>query len=255
MAKGTALPLFAFLGGATFLFLFRSELRDLINRLRKLPTGIELDPATPKVEQRKVERAASKFWPKFFGMPGAVIFDAAAAFAGPMAAAAVGAIARTASSNSSGPTEPGEVKLKDLPGLDRSQAIGDLERLLHVALEKEGVPQEDRVDRLIRLLSEARIEADFERIYRVIYGSQIRGLRMLGSEGRISLADARKRFDAVISDYPGFYKEGSFDEWLAFLTRMALVAKTEEDMLALTPLGQDFLVFLARRGYSDAKPY
>lgn len=155
----------------------------------------------------------------------------------------------------SGPSQAsGDIQLQDIPGLGRTEAIAELEKLLHSALEAQTETAEARVNRLIRLLAEARLTAEFERIYRVIYGSQIAGLNALNSEGRVLLEDARRRFEPVALAHPDLYKDGGFDRWLGFLLHTGLVTRRDE-AVELTPLGRDFLVFLTQRGYREDRPF
>jgi hypothetical protein len=144
------------------------------------------------------------------------------------------------------------IQLKDIPGLSRTEAIAELEKRLHALLT--AVSAEERVDRLVRLLAESRLEAEFERIYRVIYGSQIAGLRILNMERRVSIEDARKRFEPIAAAYPEAYRDYGFDGWLGFLINTGLVER-KGDMLELSPLGRDFLLFLTARGMREDKPF
>jgi hypothetical protein len=66
---------------------------------------------------------------------------------------------------------PGE--LKALPGIGRTKAIEAIDRELHAALKIHD--ENSRIDILVRFLAQARLGPAFERIYRVIFGSQIAG--------------------------------------------------------------------------------
>lgn len=143
--------------------------------------------------------------------------------------------------------------LADLPGLGRTEAIAALERQLHDSLERE-VPDGQRVDRLVRLLAEARITAAFEAAYRVIFGSQIQGLRTLNERGGAVLeGEVRKYFEEVSAKFPDVYGSFSFEEWLGFLLRQGLVERGAK--INITPLGIDFLHFLTARQLPENKPF
>jgi len=151
-------------------------------------------------------------------------------------------------------SDPSRIVLKDLPGLARTDAIANLERVLHAALVN--IPPEEQVDRLVRLLAEARIATEFEKIYRLIFGSQIAGLRELNSRHSVPTAEARRRFDEeVVPANPDFYRgeQFTFEQWLGFLRNSGLVAEAEE-RLSLTPLGKDFLGYLTALGLREDRP-
>jgi hypothetical protein len=260
LLKGVAWPAAALIGGAVVLKRYDEEIRDLIPRIQEA-IGWKFGPRPPNEEQAQVgsaiaaSNAAALANPKVVLHSPTVEKGASIAISGnPQAGSSPVAVGGDASS-AGALTDPTQIVLKDLPGLGRTPAIADLERLLHAALNQGDDSNEDRIDRLVRLLAEARIATEFERIYRIIFGSQIRGLRILNQEGAIPIADARQRFNAVIKDFPDFYNSNSFDSWINFLIEVALVAKDNKDMLILTPLGKDFLHFLTQRGYSENRPY
>jgi hypothetical protein len=54
--------------------------------------------------------------------------------------------------------------------------------------------EDEKRDLFIRVLAQSQLEATFERIYNMIFGSQIAGLRRLNELGRVSIEDARAFF-------------------------------------------------------------
>jgi hypothetical protein len=73
-----------------------------------------------------------------------------------------------------------------------SPAIERLERQLHTQLSAiTNVSEDEKRDLLVRILAQAQLEAAFERIYNIIFGSQIAFLRRLnGPALRLSVEDA-----------------------------------------------------------------
>lgn len=149
-------------------------------------------------------------------------------------------------------TEPG--KLKEFPGMMRTPAIARVERQLYAGLAaRKDVKPEEREALLVRLLAQSQLEAAFERIYNLIFGSQIAGLRELNTRGRVTGNEAREFFKGVKSRFADFYKGYSFEAWLGFLVSNGLVVR-DQDILQITDLGRDFLIYLTGRRLPENKP-
>ena len=149
-------------------------------------------------------------------------------------------------------TEPG--KLKEFPGMIRTPAIERVERLLHASLAaKTDIKPEEREPFLLRVLAQSQLEATFERVYGLIFGSQIAGLRGLNTRGRVTVDGAREFFKGVESLYADFYKAYGFEGWLGFLINNGLVTRNG-DILEITDLGRDFLMYLTARRLPENKP-
>jgi hypothetical protein len=91
-------------------------------------------------------------------------------------------------------------ELKELPGFPRTPAIENLERQFHTSLEY--IEGDKRKDVLVRLLAQARLETAFERIYRLIFGSQIALLKRLNGTSLITIDEARSLFTAYAAQFP-----------------------------------------------------
>lgn len=220
--------------GAVVILLFRKDVRGLADRIEQIGP-VKMATATPQAtEQKRIASEGS-------GDPTGVRLQPQ--------------VTDQKRDAEAGSPDADVVQLKPLRGRGRTQATADLELRIHSAMLSEKVPDLERVDLLVHLLAEARIDMEFERIYRLIFGSQIRALKILNQEGRITVADARTRFQEVVAEHPDFYgKPDAFDNWLGFGLRTALVINND-DVLMLSPLGYDFLHFLTRRGYSEDKVY
>ena len=70
---------------------------------------------------------------------------------------------------------------------------------------------------LIRQLAVARLSTVFERIYSLLFGSQIVGLRRLAHSDKASLEEAKDFFEPYRRQYEEFYKDYGFEGWLGFL--------------------------------------
>jgi hypothetical protein len=156
---------------------------------------------------------------------------------------------RAASTAVATSTPPGE--LRALPGYIRSEPIAAIERSLHAALQQ--VPEGDRIDVLVRELAQARLERVFERIYNLIFGSQILGLRRLNERPSVTIDEARAFFEEFRQANPDAYGSIGFEEWLGFLLNQGLVTR-DGSSIAITDLGRDFLFYLAANRLPEGKP-
>lgn len=110
---------------------------------------------------------------------------------------------------------------------------------------------------LIRLLSQAKIEAHFEMTYNYIFGSQIEALKRLNQNGPVNLDQAKVFFKSYEDKYPQFYggPNGSgFDSWIRFLIFQELV-KQDGNIISITDIGRDFLIYIISKGRSENKPW
>lgn len=146
--------------------------------------------------------------------------------------------------------QPGSVELKQLPGVGRTPAIEQVEREIHVSLSK--IDEENRTDILVRSLAESQLAATFERIYNVIFGSQITVLKRLNELGQVSIADAKEFYEQVAADHPDVYSRFSFEAWLGFLISQGLV-RTHDGFLQITELGREFLLYITVRRMPENK--
>ena len=142
---------------------------------------------------------------------------------------------------------------KSLPGITRTVAVEDLERLLRQEIST--IPDRDRVDMLLLELSQARLTAHFERAYRAIFGTQILGLRRL-NERRIpvGLDDLKAFFVENTAPFPATYENYGFEGWLGFMLNEKLIRYTGEQ-IEISPVGKDFLIYMTDKGISEEKPF
>lgn len=143
-------------------------------------------------------------------------------------------------------------ELKDLPGFSRTEAIAAVERNLRASLQQ--IDEGKRFDVLVRVVAEARLVAFFERIYGLIFGSQIQLLRLLNIEN-LKIDAVKAFFDTVQAQYPEvFNKSDAFDSWLGFLIGNGLVRRSGDEV-EITEYGRDFLVFLTGQRLPENKQY
>ena len=132
--------------------------------------------------------------------------------------------------------------------------IASQESIVRKGLEKHKIDADNMERVLVHLLAEQTIINYFERLYIMIYGSQIRALQSLNVAGvaGIDVLILRPFYDEVTALWPNVYANYSFQQWLEFLITMGLISRTG-DNVRLTLEGQEFLKYLIQRGYSAHK--
>lgn len=98
----------------------------------------------------------------------------------------------------------------------------------------------------------------YETIYRAIFGTQMQMLEnandLVPQSLRVPVTEKlfRDHEEAVHAQFPTYAT--SFPAWVGFLMGHGLL-QAAPDGYVITPLGQDFLTYLARNGLSRVKPF
>jgi hypothetical protein len=123
------------------------------------------------------------------------------------------------------------------------------ESRIHTELEKQQIAMPAERERiLVRFLAGATIALEFERIYADIWGSQIASLQFLNSASPgVASTRLQPAYDRAAKQWPAFYKNYSFENWLGFLERNGLVEITGST-IAIRLLGREFLKHLVHQG-------
>ena len=99
-------------------------------------------------------------------------------------------------------------------------------------------------DSLIRELASFQLAVEYERIYHLIFKSQIDLLQRLeGMKDTLSREEAMEYYKESKKKYPQAYFNFTFDNWLAFLTTSSLVLE-EKSFLKITNNGRAFLTYI-----------
>lgn len=164
---------------------------------------------------------------------------------------AANAVAQQRDAEKAAPSHsPSEIQLKEMPGLERTPTIARVEQQLHANLK--AIPENDRIDLLIRTLAQSRLEAAFGIIYAGIFGSQIAGLIQLEARRRVPTNEAYEFFKTYELKYPEIYKNYGFPGWLQFLKTFGLISQEGEEVL-ITIAGDDFLRWMRTNNLSADK--
>jgi hypothetical protein len=111
-----------------------------------------------------------------------------------------------------------------------------------------------REKRLAEIAAEGISAALYENRYANIYGSQLTALSDLNSAGTIDVEALRRYFDGAKAAYPVMYERDTFERWLAWLVDESRFAELhDENKVAISDVGRDFLQFLIAQGRSLVK--
>jgi len=108
---------------------------------------------------------------------------------------------------------------------------------------------------LVRYLSITKLELAFERIYSLIWGSQICILEHLNDRRTIGASKENIKtifYDDAVIKWPGFFTNYSYEMYLDFLKSSNLIIERGETLF-ITEFGVDFLQYLTRIGKSGAR--
>lgn len=115
---------------------------------------------------------------------------------------------------------------------------------------------------LVKHLAATQIVLTFEKVYAVLYGSQLQALRWLNSQPAGVHADALKPFyEQAVNAWPAMYQNVDFRSWLSFLAGQGLITESEASSLTgdeeeafgvtITVMGREFLAYLVNGGRAD----
>lgn len=106
---------------------------------------------------------------------------------------------------------------------------------------------------LVRGLAATQMELAFERIYAVIFGSQIRLLKDANVMKIITAEYAFQIYTEAKSAWPAFHVNRPFEMWRDFLTGSGLLELEPSGSLIPTPACTEFLAYMTRRQMPEFK--
>jgi hypothetical protein len=109
-------------------------------------------------------------------------------------------------------------------------------------------PGTDRERYLVRLAAMLVTALIFEKAWSQIFSSQLKALQQLNI-GMLTYDEMRRYYNEAAKDFSDFYKNVSFEMWLAFLKSWFLIREHELTHLEITIRGQDFLRYLVEGRY------
>jgi len=118
-------------------------------------------------------------------------------------------------------------------------------------LAEEQVQQAELTSYLLNELAAKELQVDFERIYRVIYGTQVAALRALRAApaGLPRAAVEAPLEQAKQSSIELLRPRVTFADWFGFLERNDLATAGDDGLYRITPKGVGFLTYIEGLGY------
>lgn len=105
-----------------------------------------------------------------------------------------------------------------------------------------------KLDIMVRDSTNYRIATEFERIYRIIFGSQMRLLRHLDSVKGLTKTDIAKFFKREKREFPDSKIE--LEPWVRFVISQGLM-ECKNDEYMITSKGRAFITYVAIMNYED----
>lgn len=135
----------------------------------------------------------------------------------------------------------------------KSQAIETVE--VTVRDQIQAIPEPQRAALLINEVAKLRLISHFYYTYYYIFGSQIRALRFAEKMGgSCTIDEAAQFYHVAFSGYPDNAKDFTSDLWFKFIIENQL-AIVREERFDLTPIGSDFLMFIAAMNLTENRAY
>jgi hypothetical protein len=131
-----------------------------------------------------------------------------------------------------------------------------IESEVTTALETSKFPPDLQKAWLIRAVAVNRVMRGHEMVYRLILGSQIELLLAANSAPPPDMTRTHQIFDAAKSAFPNIYSNFTFEAWLHYLLNAGIIKIDQvsvEQVLRITPLGQDFLHYLVNNNLTSPK--
>ncbi len=95
----------------------------------------------------------------------------------------------------------------------------------------------------------------FERIFNIIFGSQLFALRLADRPGGIPLDDVKSIFESARERFPEFHKSRTFEAWCQFLMDTGLAVELPlvngRRMAGVTDQGHEFIVYVTQQRYAE----
>jgi hypothetical protein len=216
-----AWPLAAVICIVIFMLIFRPQIADLIQRMRRVGYGnrsIDIAGTPTAVEQQKHSEAPST---------------------------TESPIGATPAEHALPPPNP---------------IYEPAEKSIRSALDStSGISAEVKTALLIRAVAVARMERAHESNYRMILGSQLDLLLEANSTNPPNVSRAREIYERTKSAFPSAYVTFPFEVWLNWPLSVKLLTRIPapdgNDLLRITSEGQDFLHYLVTNGLTRAKAF
>jgi hypothetical protein len=107
---------------------------------------------------------------------------------------------------------------------------------------------------LTRNLAYCQMAAVAEKLYRLIFGSQISLLKSLNTGPTKTDAAMRQFYDRAKKRFPKFYDGYAYESWRDFLLSQGVITHDQErDVYGINQYGRDFLQWIVSEGLAEDK--
>lgn len=131
--------------------------------------------------------------------------------------------------------------------------VREAEDFIKNEFKKRGLSVEESLNIAIRYLAATHLALQFENVFRIIWGSQLRLLSDLNTRPTGQPIDTLKSFyESGAKVFPDVYKNYPFEKWLGFLQEFGLI-RSDNGTIRVTVRGREFLTYLTREGRSLEK--
>jgi hypothetical protein len=136
-----------------------------------------------------------------------------------------------------------------------SVIIREQEARIRVDLSKLNLADNEAVDLLIQHLAATQLFLAAERLYRIIFGSQIAVLKHLNLYGPANRVIIQKFYDEAKEKFPQVYNPYPFESYVNFMKSQNLVITPDDINYSITILGKEFLQWMVVEGRPEEKPF
>lgn len=127
-----------------------------------------------------------------------------------------------------------------------SPVTAEIEKNIRIIAEQNS--PNDKEAFYARLIGVGTIAFQHDMTSLLIFGSQVKAMTELSSRGLMPVADLKKHYDKAVVEFPGTYKDYSFEQWLDFMKSRLLIAVYPSQMVEISFAGQDFLKYVSHFG-------
>lgn len=134
------------------------------------------------------------------------------------------------------------------PNLSDTVTLAELKRATWERIQKYPMEMYPQIELLVHQLASAQLDFRFQKAYLAIFGSQQRLLQELNRQMGSGIATRAMVQQFLVTEgmTDERIKKHSFENWIGFLVSSSFI-NVGVDTFALTPTGQDFLVWVLRQ--------
>lgn len=137
------------------------------------------------------------------------------------------------------------------PTPDTTGIRGKLEDIIKNQLKKI-TDDSKKIDILIQNYAHTNLLLYYERIYYIIFGSQIKLLEKLNSTNMLEISDVLLIYKDAAHKFPEIYSKYHFDSYIKYLKDNGLISVNSKN-IHIEELGKSFLLWLTETGHPKDK--